>query len=330
MNHIILHKSYYSHDKRNYIYFFISLIMIVSIYVLAPHSNDYINYSRSFHYGASGRVEPTFTILASIAAFVTNNVILLYLLYGLISIPIKLKALKELSPLFTYSLTLYICYYFLLHEVTQIRASAAVAFFLLSIKSLYDRNLKKYALFVFCAILFHYSALIMVPLWFIKPKSINKYFYLSIIPVSYILASTGISLTYLISFIPIEEIQILLKHHTYAMEQGIGDKINIFNLLQLFRCFICCALIILSERIITHNKYALLIIKIYTLSIISVVLFHDLPIVSFRISEFLGVTEVIALPFILYFFKQKFLVMLPVIMLFLYHSLYNLNLISIF
>ncbi|WP_297095251.1 EpsG family protein [uncultured Draconibacterium sp.] len=311
-------------------YFIVILLLSVAVYFLAPHSDDYSNYQRSFNYGASSRIEPTFLLFTSITKFIGSGVIILYLLYSIIAVPIKLKAIKELSPYFAYSLILYVAYFFLLHEVTQIRASVAVAFFLFSIKPLYDRSFKQFIFLTFCAVLFHYSAFMLIPLWFIKPQKLNKAFYLVLIPISYIIAGSGLSLTYLISFVPIPEIQILLEHHSYAMEQGIGDKINIYNLLQLFRCIICGILILLSDKIVVKNKYAFILLKLYTISVVTVVLFHDLPVVSFRISEFLGVVEVLVLPFLLYFFKQKIIVFSPFVLLFLYHSLYNLNLLNIF
>ena len=314
--------------NEKHILFLSSFIFLILILILAPYSFDFTNYKNSFLYGASYRIEPTYALLTSFIKTFSNEVILIYLVYGIISINIKFRVFSHLTEFYIYSILFYTCYFFLLHEVTQIRASLAAGFFLLSIKPHYERKHLVFILYSLLAVIVHYSAILMIFLWFLDPKKLNKYLYIALIPFTYFLVSTGFSITYLLSFIPIESIQLAIEHHSYAMEHGIGDKINIYNFLQLARALICIVLLIYSKEIIKHNKYAYILLKIYVLSLLSVLSFYDLPVLSFRISEFLGVVEVVVFTFLFYIVKQRNLVAIPLIALFIYHSIFNLQLIN--
>ena len=97
--------------------------------------------------------------------------IYLFLLFAILGVSFKLIAIKQLTELWFLSLILYLSNFFILHEMTQIRAGVASAFLLLCVKPIYDRDLKRFLLFAVLGFLFHYSAIVILPLWFLGIKA---------------------------------------------------------------------------------------------------------------------------------------------------------------
>ncbi|MFW6272457.1 MAG: EpsG family protein [bacterium] len=296
-------------------------------------TKDYLNYISGYNSVETfnlTRLEPTFFLIATTTKKCCDNPKLLFLIYATLGVTFKLIAIRNISKLLILSTLIYISYYYLLHEMTQIRVGVASAILLLSIKPIYERNLKKFLILLLIAISFHYTAIIMFLLWFLKPKSLNHRLFLLLIPISYLLVIFNFSLTSLIEFIPIKPIQVLYKMHKFEMEHGIGEYINIFNVIQLLRCMLCLMFIHFHKLLEKHNKFSILLIKIYTLSLVSFVIFSDFPVISFRISELLGIVEIILIPFLIYIFKPRQLsTLFPVSLasVFLFLSLFYIELI---
>jgi hypothetical protein len=294
-------------EKELYLYFILGIFLALMAGLrFESVSMDYENYLYAY-YNSDGdsRFEPTFTIIVRVVKHTFNNPIFLFIIYATIGVSLKFIAIKQLSKLYILSALLYLSNFFLLHEMTQIRVGIASGILLLCIKPLYERNFKSFFFLVLVAISFHYSSVIILPLWFLTPYSLNRNFYLSIVPLSYIMVVCGLTLGFLIKQLPIEQVQKLYSMYTLQIENGEGDVINLFNSLQILRCCILMFLIYSINIIESKNKYAVILIKIYTVALTCFILFSDIPVVSFRISELLSIVEIILIPLLLYVFKEK-------------------------
>ena len=311
-------------SSHKYIYFAFCLLLIF-LAGLRPQGfdPDYEQYLKVFYNGSKkSRIEPTFFLITNLVKSLFNHPIFLFLIYSIIGVSLKFIGFKQLTKYYLFSAFLYLCNYFLLHEMTQIRVGVASGLLLLCIKPLYNRDLKKFLLFIILAISFHYSALILVPLWFMNVKKINKKIYISIIPVMYLLVLSGVTITFLIEQIPIDQVQFLFKMYQFQMKSGKGGALNIFNVLQLIRCCMAIFMIFNISLIAKNNKYSFLLIKIYVISLLSLPLFSDVPVIGFRISELMGVVEVILIPLLISVFVQKriakvYIVIVGALMLFM-------------
>ncbi len=227
----------------------------------------------------------------------------MFFVYALLGVSFKLLGIRQLSNLWLLSLFTYFSYYFILHEMTQIRAGVASGLILLCIKPIYDRDWKRFLFFAIMASLFHYSALIVFPLWFLSHHIHKKMLALSI-PISFLIYFIGLDL---ILNIPITVVQ--EKMTLYKSLQASGSKewnnINVFNLVFLVKIAVFYLLLWKYDLIEANNKYVPIIMKVYCLSICALPLFAAMPVVSFRISELYGIVEVVLLPFIVYIVKPK-------------------------
>lgn len=266
---------------------------------------DSDNYITAFYGDINEKFEWTFVSIVAFSSMISNTPFFMFFIYAILGVLIKIYAIQNLTKLQFLSLAIYISYFYILHDMTQIRAGVASGIFLIGIQYLEGRNLLKYSIICLLAISFHYSAILIIPLYFISPNKINKWLWFSFIPLSYLYHIAGFTLSTFIPMIPIPIVQDLWKIYQFRMTADLNLTINIFNIGQLLRCCIACFILYYSSLLEKENKYFNLLLKIYILGIISFVLFADIPDIAFRVSQFLLIVEIILIPLIVYIFKPK-------------------------
>ena len=285
----------------------------------APTIDSLFTNSKYIFSSIRSNLEPSITIImSSIKGISSQWFPVVIFLYALTSISLKLIAIKRLSEFLSYSLLIYFSGIFLLQDMTQIRIAVASGILMLSIPYIVGRNFKKFIFLILLAVLFHYSAIVFVPFYFFNSKSINKIFYFTIICISIFLG--------IIHFNPFE---IILKLnlgflseiiHAQIVAQSLMKKMNIFNVITLFNVVVCIFFIFNSQKF--KNKYSIILIKMYSFSLVFYYLFSFSPVIAFRTSEVLNIAQIILLPQLIYIIKPKMLAELTVISISL---LYFLN-----
>lgn len=263
---------------------------------------DYNNYVEMFHQREFIVMEPSFVAVSMfIEAVFGDNPLFLFLIFAILGVSIKLIAIKKLTNLWFLSVLVYLSNFFILHEMTQIRAGIASSFLLLCIKPIYDRNLKLFLLFAILGISFHYSALVILPLWFLGNEPRRKWMFFSI-PFVYLIYFSGINL---IGIIPIPGVQ--EKIQMYQKLQEIGDQestaINVFNLVFLAKIAIFYFLLFKYDLILYYNKYFTILIKIYCIALMVYPLLSSVPAIAVRINELYAIVDIILIPLLFYAFK---------------------------
>jgi hypothetical protein len=261
------------------------------------------------------RQDPAFTIISSIVKYSLNDkVILLFMFFAVLGVFLKVIAIKQLSSFWLLSVLIYFSSYFILHEMTQIRIGVATGFLILSIPSIKDRKLAKFLSFVFLAALFHYSSLIFLPLYLVNPTkiSIKKYLIIMITPMFFPIANISIHKIFAVlgKYNPLTQ-----RYFIYInlQSQGIIEKTNTFNVLILFNIIICFMLILKWKSLYEKNPYAVVLIKVYVLSIVLFYLFHDVGAFAFRFFEIFNVVQIIVIPFVIHFFRKGHIATIGVI-----------------
>jgi hypothetical protein len=164
---------------NNFIFYFFTIILF-SICAFRPSGidRDYETYVSAFNGDniSNAIFEPSFIFISYIVTtFFKSNTIYLFIIYALLGVVIKSFAIKKIANFFLLSFLLYFSYFFILHEMTQIRIGAACTIFLLSIPSLYNKSKLKYFIYVTLAITLHFTAILLIFLWFIDHRKLNKY-----------------------------------------------------------------------------------------------------------------------------------------------------------
>lgn len=291
----------YNYIKKNsinniLIYFFIvGILLVFAVFRDGSRLPDYQEYVFSFNNPSIGPIEPSYKFIVKNIRYFSKSYLWLFFVYALIGINIKYYAIKKYSPLFFYSISVWISTYFLLHEMIQIRASIASGILLLLIPLIYKKDYLNSIVLIGISFLFHRSSIIYIVLLFLSNK--NKWTpwficYLIIvfnnITNNRLIESTGI-LNYMTGlYLYSEDIYDLSKSY---------ESLNLFApyiLLQTLTCFYC----IYRIKEINHKfKYITICIKI---SLISIFIYGlPLGVVSLRIAELLSTVNIFLYPCII-------------------------------
>lgn len=251
-------------------------------------------------------MEFTIVFIASLVKSLSADVIFLFIIYALLALTVEVKAITKLTDLVFLSLLIYMSNYYLLHGMNQIRAGVAAGFFLYALSYLGMGDRKKYLLYVLCASCFHYTATVLFLLVFFSNKPFKRWQYLffaSIVPACYLLYFFKVNVFLVL---PISYIEEKIEMYRELQDEGKWNEINVFNMVFLMKIFITYFLLWKNRLIAQYNDYVVILLKIQILSLGTFILFYDLPVLSFRLSELLGVVEVILYPLIFYTVKPAF------------------------
>jgi hypothetical protein len=295
--------------------FFLVLIAGLRRFGIDADMATYIQYYNLLPDLSFVQVEPSFQLIGLAIKNTVADITFLFLFYSFLGVAIKVFAIEKLTRFYILSLLTYFSYYFLLHEMTQIRVGIASGFLLLSIPDIYERKPVRFLTKILAGTLFHYSLMVFSIFYFLNPRKINFHFHLGLIIFAYMAHFAGLHLITLVKLIPLSFIASKIDAYELLLSLDIHSAIDIFNPLFLFRVCFCLVLIYKWEVLYLHNKYSLLLLKIYSISNFIFIVFADLPVFAARLNQLLAVVEVILFPFIIYVFRPRTLALFAVILI---------------
>lgn len=254
--------------------------------------------------------EPLYLLIIWLSkVFSNNDVGFFFLTFSLIGVSVKLYAILKVSKYQLLSLYLYICLYFVLHEMTQIRAGVASGLFLLSTKDYYDKKYGAFLIKILIASMFHYSSLCALVLLVLRRHTFSYFWVL--LPFMGMAIYYLLSLNYIVFFSSYILPDVLYRKVAIYSSADVSNnlsEINIFNIyyssLLVLYCFYS-----LNFKCI-RDSYDLYLLKIFGVALFSFYSLASIPVLAFRISEFLNIVLIIFLANSLSVFKERVLVLM--------------------
>jgi len=259
--------------------------------------------------------EPAFWIINEFNKYIFGgNEQTFFLIFAILGVSLKLIAIRKYSLLPLLSIFTYICMYFILHEMTQIRAGVATAIFSFAIEDIKNKNLKSYLFKTILAMLFHYSAILMLIVYFINPNKLNLklfFFFPTIGALIAIFKHQSLSIFSSLTSILPEFIGYKIDLYILLLDEGIFSDINIFNFLYLSLIVIYYFSLLNYKRM--KSEYDIIFIKILGIMLFLFYFLSFLPVLAFRVSEFFEVVLIFLIPHILLAIKEKTIASIPII-----------------
>jgi len=272
------------------IYIFLGFILIVLAGTreigLDPDSENY-EYTY-LHYNSASQlteaIEFSYLWLSSIFNQLTHDVHALFLLYALLGLGLKFIAFRQLTEFWFLPVVVYLSYHYELHEMMQIRTGVLSGLFLMAVKYQADRQ-KVIAIFLIAlATFFHYSALVLIPMFFMSSDDMSmkkRMTWAALIPISYLIYFLGVGITMSMD-IPL--IGAKLASYQAGTEKGTVEAyVNVFRPLHLFTISIFFYLLYFFDTIKEKNKYFPLMMKLFVCSICSYTVLAFLPVLAQRV-----------------------------------------------
>ncbi len=291
---------------RSYIYWGIAVVlMCYAGFREIGFDLDSVNYEYSFkHYEEDSIMkEVSFTFLSWFIQFFSDDVRLLFIVYAVLGVGLKMKAFRRLMPNEWFvPVLIYISYYFVLQEMTQIRAGVAAGFFLLSIRPLSEGRKGHAALWMLLALLFHYSAIALFPLLLFGNKPLSRKWlwllWLSV-PCAFLMYFAHIEVTSM----PL--ISDKMSVYQRMVDHGLMNRANVFNVNFLLRICIFYFILIMHKTVSHFFPYLPIMLKCMAISMILFVFFSPVSVLAFRFMELFGSVDIILFSCIFYCFRQS-------------------------
>ncbi len=253
-----------------------------------------------------GFSEKGFWAIGILTKTFTDNYQIYFCVVSLITFFFLFKDLRQYSFYPLVGLCVYIARFYSGRNFMQIRAGVCYVILLLGVKYLHERDWKKYFLIVFIAWLFHRSAVVAIPLYFIcsfikiKPKHI-------IIAVIGAFAIGIAGQGFIHNFIEDNASDLTIgTRYTYAggeKRQLIGA--GIMNPMIYFQTFILLAYTFLEKRIAPLSKYYYSMRDAYLYSTLILICFCSYKVLSARTSTVFATLEIGIIPSIIYLFNKR-------------------------
>lgn len=204
-----------------------------------------------------------------------------------LSLGLKVKPLLKYCPAPLLGLLWYLSWYFILMEMNAIRAGIAAGFLLMATAAMLDRHWLRFSIHVFLATSFHISAAIGLFFPFLL-WNINR-LWLSLI----LVASIGIGYVNLVPLFSYVDIPKVEEYATLLTMTGAYEEINRFNIISLIRLAIAAILI---WKLPTFKTAQSVGVRAYVVSLAIYYAFASFPAFGGRISQLLGVLDILVVP----------------------------------
>ena len=248
-------------------------------------------------------LEPTFSVIAFAADRIVGHPVFLFVVYALLGVWLRMTAIRQLSDLWFLSLLLYFATFFLQHEMVQMRAGVATGFILMSIRPLYERRSLRFLGMIICATLFHYSALVFLPVWFLSRLGRHDWLLWGIVPLGIAIYLSGADL---LGFVfPVQSIMTRIGNALAEHEAGGFDSVAVLGPVHILRLVPYYVMLCFHTRLLRHNRYVTLLLYIYGLGLFLNFAFGRVPVISGRLSDLFVVVEIVLVPMLVYVIRPR-------------------------
>lgn len=296
-------------QRSKKVLFIIHLFLLLSLVLMAGYRDgfryaDYANYVSEF-FNDSGQFEFSFYVLSRIATGIDHeNYYVLFLLYALLGVSLKSIGIWRLSSFPYASMAVYVSYYYILHELIQIRVGVASAIGLIALREIYNKNLFRFLLLIALAACFHVSALFYILFYFLDCNSFYRLRWMLYGLV--ICVFSTIIFSYIFPYISFEFASDKLNYYIYMAEIGIIEKVPIAGRFYMIQYAICLIYVLLFRKLNLCDKRLFFLIKILLIGYCVRYAFYVFsPTMSIRLSDLCLISEIVLLPSYIYIFKQR-------------------------
>ena len=258
----------------------------------------------SFIKELGGSIQTVFFLLASWTGF--------YIYYGI----------KRYSPFPATSLLIYYCLVFFYLDMSGIRQAFALSVFLYSSKYILRRQAMKFVSYMVLAILFHWSAILLIPMYFLTKKISSKVL-LVILSLSVVVYFLNIQwfTPVLTKLFPVFDNQNLMEKALVYTHSEKFAKTRVLNLTTIVNSIFIISIfifLIVRRRKLEHCNHFNFFLNIYLLQILAYFSISELVEVSNRMRLYFVVANVILLPLLLQTLKDIYIRTSAVILVIFY------------
>lgn len=297
--------------EQRLFFYLISIGIIIAFSGLRWNTGtDWDNYFEYFKTEDNYHLfEPGYVWLVKFSKLLYNNYTFFLILLSTIILTFFGKANYKLSPYPIFSIFIFIS----LVLPFWVRQSFSLAILFFAFYTLTNENKKLFVFLVFLASLFHYSALIALPLIFFYDSFISPKKVFALLVAAVVISKLNLLsfiLDFFIQFLGISEYLGIAKLSAYLTSETMNENIDygLRNLVSMVNIFAYVALFLFFRNRLEKNKFVFnVFLNIYLYgAIINLLSMGDVDTLR-RFSIFFSIAPVILFPILIQNVKDKFL-----------------------
>ncbi len=253
-----------------------------------------------------------YDILTSIIKELGGGIQLVFFIMSAISSYFLYKSLRIYSRYPAITLVVYFCLIFFTLDMSGMRQGVALTIFLYATQFIEKKNFGKYLFFVVLATLFHWSSVLLIPLYPLVRKSYSTVFILFLVLISLIVFFLHIKwLSSVIIFILpyfTANAKLIEKMVVYTSDKSFtgGWDLNFTILFNVFSSLIILLLLLWRRRELeTRFFYFRIFFNIYFFQLVLYFSISELSEIAERLRLFFLIANVILIPYLLLLFDRR-------------------------
>jgi len=272
---------------------FVSIILFFSLWLISGFrvaGTDYIAYRNYFEiidaYSLSFPLyERGYYLLNKLISICTDNYQYVFIITSFITIYLISTTLKKYSVSYFFSLFLFVSLYFYYNSFNLVRQYIAIAIVFYSLKYILNKNFKRFLIGTLVASLFHTTALVILPFYWLARLKIDNFVYFILPFITFGVSFFTPTIVKLISFI-------YPKFDAYVNYNSEGASSYSIIIISAFTLLYS---LVYKKRLLDINKGNLIIINLVYFSLIFTILSME-NILFFRVSMYLYIFIVLLIP----------------------------------
>lgn len=253
------------------------------------------------------REEPLYLLYSYLIKVLFNNYSVFIFLTFLISFYCKFKFIRAFSPDIFLSLIIYLYTIFLIYDINGLRQGVSLGLAMISVRYIIDRNIYKFLIVLITAILFHISAIIFIPFYFLSRIKIkNSTLIISLLVVVVLSISLRQILKNSQVFQAIIQINSLKHYSVYTTDNNYKLDLPILSVAVFQRLFIFSMFILTYKRINVEERIKLLFRNGYFIGIVIFLIFSFSSEFAARLSFYYKAFEIAMIPLVVYSFPKRY------------------------
>lgn len=271
-------------------------VYIESFLDYTPSISELTQYSQPFGYAEMG-----FYYIGVVVKTFTSNVAIYFLVVALLSFFFLYKAFDKycLYPIF--GVCAYISRFCLARNFMQIRAGLSYAIILMAVQYITTKDWKRYFAWVFVAYLFHHSAIIAVPVYFLCMIDIKKKHIVIGTVVAFIIAAfySNVVRSFVADSVSDLNVDATYVQDEYQREWGLA------NPMIYFQTFLLMVYTFTENRMKKTTSHYITIRNAYFYSTLILITLSCYTALSGRVSSQFATLEMVIIPSIAYSFLKR-------------------------
>lgn len=249
---------------------------------------DFQSYKVIFLTILNGKTEIGFRLLNLIVLLSGFNFQVVFLISSFITIILVYKTIIKISPYITLSLFLFLSLGFLLESFNIIRQWIAISIFFYASIFIVQKKFFPYFLLILIAALFHKSALISIPFYFLGNVSFNRYTLIILLIFSIIFSF----------FINLHELMLNTPFYSNYFQKGNELVSADLGLGYVSKLLIGIFVILFYSEIVAQGNFARMSVNFFFFYLITLAVFRDSQVLV-RIGYYFHIFLIVVIPFII-------------------------------